>query len=118
MIVMLSIQHPSNTQQVNDQVGGSNNASNDEISPSEGTHSPTSTLARPARTSSSTSAFPQKFNDFVVEGKVKHGIKKVVIYSHLSSEIFCCVTNLNKSVKPTTYSEVSIDNHWVEAMNA
>lgn len=52
---------------------------------------------------------PRKFNDYVVEGKVKFGIEKVVNYAKLSFECFCFVSNLNKSIEPSSYLEASKD---------
>ncbi|XP_071714161.1 uncharacterized protein [Rutidosis leptorrhynchoides] len=49
--------------------------------------------------------FSKKFDDFVVEGKVKYGIKRVVNYSLLSQENFCFISNLNKSVEPKSFFE-------------
>ncbi|XP_071695739.1 uncharacterized protein [Rutidosis leptorrhynchoides] len=50
---------------------------------------------------------PRKFNDYVIEGKVKFGIEKTVNYSNLTSENFYFVTSINKSIEPTTYWEAS-----------
>ncbi|KAD3642034.1 hypothetical protein E3N88_31258 [Mikania micrantha] len=70
----------------------SNDVQNDEISHSEGvTNSDGSggiTLARPSRTSNRTSTLPQKFNDYIIEGKVKYGIEKVGLIS-VSLQIPC-----------------------------
>ncbi|GJT78921.1 ribonuclease H-like domain-containing protein [Tanacetum coccineum] len=69
------------------------------------------------RRSSRQSVFPKNYNDFVVESKVKYGLEKYVGYSKLNSEIFCFVTQLNKTREPKTYFEASKYSHWIDAMN-
>ncbi|GJW85607.1 ribonuclease H-like domain-containing protein [Tanacetum coccineum] len=69
------------------------------------------------RRSSRQSVFPKNYNDFVVESKVKYGLEKYVGYSKLNSEIFCFVTQLNKTREPKTYFEASKYSHWTDAMN-
>ncbi|KAF5754617.1 putative RNA-directed DNA polymerase [Helianthus annuus] len=69
------------------------------------------------RRSSRKVSFPNKFSDFVVEGKVKYGIEKVVNYANLSVDNMCLVTSLNKSVEPCSYNEAVKDSRWIEAMN-
>ncbi|KAJ0441169.1 putative RNA-directed DNA polymerase [Helianthus annuus] len=69
------------------------------------------------RKSSRNTVFPKKFGDFVVEGKVKYGIEKVVNYANLSYENMCFVASLNKIVEPTCYNEAAKNEKWVEAMN-
>ena len=61
---------------------------------------------------------PKSLNDFIVEGKVKFGIEKVVNYSNLDTDSFCFDSNLNKSVEPTCYEEAILNPHWIDAMNA
>ncbi|GJW53973.1 putative RNA-directed DNA polymerase [Tanacetum coccineum] len=70
------------------------------------------------RRSSRTSVFPKNFNNFIVDSKVKYGLKKYVNYSYLSKENYCFATMLNKRVEPKTYLEASQHKHWVDAMNA
>ncbi|KAJ9563367.1 hypothetical protein OSB04_008527 [Centaurea solstitialis] len=70
-----------------------------------------------SRKSDRVSKLPKKFNDYIIEGKVKYGIERVVNYSHLCKENFCFVSNLNKSVEPSSYLEASKDQNWVNAMN-
>ncbi|GKC42290.1 ribonuclease H-like domain-containing protein [Tanacetum coccineum] len=53
--------------------------------------------------SSRQSVFPNNYNNFVVESKVKYGHEKYVGYSKLNSEIFCFVTQLNKTREPKSY---------------
>ncbi|GJW80502.1 ribonuclease H-like domain-containing protein [Tanacetum coccineum] len=69
------------------------------------------------RRSSRQSVFLKNYNDFVVESKVKYGLEKYVGYSKLNSEIFCFVTQLNKTREPKTYFEASKYSHWTDAMN-
>lgn len=77
----------------------------------EGTHSKT------LRKSSRSSMPPKRFNDFIIEGKVKYGIEKVVNYSKLSSETYSFLTALDKFVVPRNYKEASNDPNWILAMN-
>ncbi|KAJ0913978.1 putative RNA-directed DNA polymerase [Helianthus annuus] len=51
------------------------------------------------RRSSRKVSFPKRFDEFVVEGKVKYGIEKV-------------------SVEPSSYFEAIKDPRWIEAMNS
>ncbi|KAJ0621525.1 putative RNA-directed DNA polymerase [Helianthus annuus] len=81
---------------------------NDEVNPPEG---------MPRRSSRSTS-LPKKLSDYIVEGKVKYGLEKVLNYSKLSSENFCFVSSLNKSIEPKNFKEAVKDNNWVNAMNS
>ncbi|GJY31794.1 ribonuclease H-like domain-containing protein [Tanacetum coccineum] len=67
--------------------------------------------------SSRQSVFPNNYNNFVVESKVKYGHEKYVGYSKLNSEIFCFVTQLNKTREPKSYFEASKYPHWTDAMN-
>ncbi|KAI3825951.1 hypothetical protein L1987_07722 [Smallanthus sonchifolius] len=60
---------------------------------------------------------PKKLDDFVVKGKVRYGIEKVVNYSNLPPEAYCFISSLNKSVEPRSYKEASMDSNWVNAMN-
>ncbi|KAK1412979.1 hypothetical protein QVD17_34637 [Tagetes erecta] len=69
------------------------------------------------RRSTRDSNLPRRFDDYIVEGKVKYGIEKVVNYSSLTPENFCFVTNLNKSIQPNNYKEASKDPNWINAMN-
>ncbi|KAJ0764103.1 putative RNA-directed DNA polymerase [Helianthus annuus] len=82
---------------------------NDETNQSEG---------NTVRKSSRKTLFPKRFDEFVVEGKVKYGIEKVVNYSNLSVENFCFINSLNKTVEPSSYFEAIKDPRWIEAMNS
>nr|GEW71981.1 ribonuclease H-like domain-containing protein [Tanacetum cinerariifolium] len=65
-----------------------------------------------------TSVFPKFFNDFIVNSKVKYGLKKYVNYSYLSKGNYCFATMLNKGVEPKTYLKASQHKNWVDTMNA
>ncbi|GJZ39135.1 ribonuclease H-like domain-containing protein [Tanacetum coccineum] len=69
------------------------------------------------RRSSRQSVFPKNYNDFVVESKVKYGLEKYVGYSKLNFEIFCFVTQLNKTREPKNYFETSKYSHWIDVVN-
>ncbi|XP_035842124.1 uncharacterized protein LOC110922450 [Helianthus annuus] len=70
------------------------------------------------RRSSRNISLPKKLDGFVLDGKVKYGIDRVVNYSYLSAENYCFVSSLNKVVEPVSYSEAVKDIRWVEAMNS
>nr|GEY16201.1 hypothetical protein [Tanacetum cinerariifolium] len=70
------------------------------------------------RRSSRKYVLPSKLNEFVVDGKVKYGIKSAVNYSNLSCDNFSFITYLNKTSEPKTYKEDVFDSKWVEAMNS
>ncbi|XP_035830149.1 uncharacterized protein LOC118479628 [Helianthus annuus] len=70
------------------------------------------------RRSSRNSNFPSKFDDFIVDGKVKYGLEKVLNYANLSPESFCFASVLNKSCEPKNYFEAKNDANWVDAMNS
>ena len=59
---------------------------------------------------------PSNLNDFIVEGKVKYGVEKVVNYSNLNKDNYCFASSLNKSIEPTCYEEAILDSNWVDAM--
>ncbi|GJY94827.1 ribonuclease H-like domain-containing protein [Tanacetum coccineum] len=69
------------------------------------------------RRSERTSVFPRKYNDFVIDSKVKYGLENYVSYVNLSVENKCFTTELNKSLEPRSFFEASKDQHWIEAMN-
>lgn len=69
------------------------------------------------RKSSRVTSIPKKFDDYIIEGKYKYGVEKVVNYSHLSNNNKCFVSNLNKVVEPTSYDEACSDPKWITAMN-
>ncbi|KAK1431336.1 hypothetical protein QVD17_07793 [Tagetes erecta] len=69
------------------------------------------------RRSSRESNLPRRFDEYIIEGKVKYGIEKVVNYSNLSPENFCFTSNLNKIAQPKNFKEASNDPNWINAMN-
>ena len=70
------------------------------------------------RRSTGPTKLPKSLNDFIVEGKVKFGIEKVVNYSNLDPDSFCFSSNLNKSFEPTCYEEAILYPQWIDALNA
>ncbi|KAJ0435743.1 putative RNA-directed DNA polymerase [Helianthus annuus] len=69
------------------------------------------------RRSSRSVNLPKRFDEYVVEGKVKYGIEKSVNYSSLSCDNFCFVSNLNKTCEPACFTDAIKDPRWVDAMN-
>ncbi|GJW71282.1 ribonuclease H-like domain-containing protein, partial [Tanacetum coccineum] len=62
------------------------------------------------RRSSRQTKLPSSLNDFIVEGKVKYGVERVVNYANLKLHSFCFATALNKSIEPTCYEDVVLDS--------
>lgn len=58
-----------------------------------------------------------KFVDYVVEGKYKYVIERIVNYSCLNAKIRCFVSNFNKIVESKDYNEASANPNWIKAMN-
>ncbi|KAJ0534339.1 putative RNA-directed DNA polymerase [Helianthus annuus] len=111
-------QNVENDQPESGQLGSSNSGNNGWAEDTVGSHDETNlSEGQSVRKSSIKVSFPQRFNDFVVEGKVKYGIEKVVNYANLSVENLCLVSSLNKSVEPNSYNEAIKDPRWIEAMN-
>ncbi|XP_071741113.1 uncharacterized protein [Rutidosis leptorrhynchoides] len=69
------------------------------------------------RRTSRRTTLPKRLNDYVLDNKVKYGLKNYLTYSKLSSENFCFITCLNKSQEPKSYQEASKDKNWVNDMN-
>ncbi|GJQ90578.1 ribonuclease H-like domain-containing protein [Tanacetum coccineum] len=71
--------------------------------------------ANTVRRSSRQTKLPTSLNDFVIEGKVKYGVEKVVNCANLNHENFFFTSSLNKSVEPTCYEEAmkAIDYRWI-----
>nr|GEX93448.1 ribonuclease H-like domain-containing protein [Tanacetum cinerariifolium] len=44
---------------------------------------------------------PSSLNEFIVEGKVKYSVERVVNYANLNHDNYCFVAALNKSIEPT-----------------
>ncbi|XP_071708189.1 uncharacterized protein [Rutidosis leptorrhynchoides] len=83
----------------------------------EGTSHSEPVVDQNLRRSTRETNIPKKFDDYVIEGKVKYGVERVVNYSMLNSDNWCFVSNLNKSVEPKTYKQAACDQNWVDAMN-
>ncbi|GJT55808.1 ribonuclease H-like domain-containing protein [Tanacetum coccineum] len=60
---------------------------------------------------------PSSLNDIIIHGKVKYGIEKVVNYVNLDLDSLCFASSLNRSVEPSCYEHVILDNNWIDAMN-
>ncbi|GJW52437.1 hypothetical protein Tco_0093788 [Tanacetum coccineum] len=60
---------------------------------------------------------PAKFDNYVLDKRVKYDINFVVNYSNLSIETFVFSNNMNKIHEPKTFVEAANDPRWVEAMN-
>ncbi|XP_071739055.1 uncharacterized protein [Rutidosis leptorrhynchoides] len=69
------------------------------------------------RKSERVTVLPRKFDDYVVEGKVKYGLERVVNLSKLSHDNYVFASVLNKSIEPKNYQQVVTDPNWVTAMN-
>ncbi|XP_071695665.1 uncharacterized protein [Rutidosis leptorrhynchoides] len=69
------------------------------------------------RRSDRVSVLSRKFDDFIIEGKVKYGLEKVINYANISHENFCFTTSLNKSIEPKHYHQGASDPNWIAAMN-
>ncbi|KAL9996132.1 putative RNA-directed DNA polymerase [Helianthus debilis subsp. tardiflorus] len=84
---------------------------------SEGLYSDQLEVQPTPRRSTRSSTLPRNLSDYVVEGKVKYGLEKVVNYSNLSVEHKCFTSLLDKSCEPRNFYEASKDPNWVSAMN-
>ncbi|GJQ90774.1 ribonuclease H-like domain-containing protein [Tanacetum coccineum] len=80
----------------------------------EGNELPVNNLRRSSRQTK----LPSSLNDFIVEGKVKYGVERVVHYANLNPDSLCFATALNKSIEPTCYEESVLDSNWIDAMNS
>lgn len=63
------------------------------------------------------SKMPKKFDNYILHGKYKYVIERVVNCSYLDSDSLCFVSNLNKTIEPKHYSEACNDQNWISAMN-
>nr|GEX21777.1 putative reverse transcriptase, RNA-dependent DNA polymerase, Gag-polypeptide of LTR copia-type [Tanacetum cinerariifolium] len=63
------------------------------------------------RRSSRQTKLPASLNDFIVDGKVKYGVERVINYANLSADNFYFDTSFNKSIKPSCYDDVVLDNN-------
>ncbi|GJZ30303.1 putative RNA-directed DNA polymerase [Tanacetum coccineum] len=69
------------------------------------------------RRSSRPSKLPAKLNEFVLDGKVKYCLHRYANHTLLRGENYCFVTNLNKSIEPSSFEEALKDINWINAMN-
>lgn len=76
------------------------------------TDSQTNLQNQPVRRSERSSIFPNKYNEFVVDSKVRYGLEKFVSYANLNSENFYFTTKLNKLSEPKFFLEASKTQHW------
>ncbi|XP_071690716.1 uncharacterized protein [Rutidosis leptorrhynchoides] len=67
--------------------------------------------AKNLRRTSRRTTLPKRLNDYVLDNKVKYGLKNYLTYSKLCSENFCFITYLNKSQEPKSYQEASKDKN-------
>lgn len=80
-------------------------------------HSHTEEGTTSARRSNRSSRLPPKFNDFILDGKIKYGLNKFANHSLLSAENCCFVSNLNKTAEPTSYEKAKNNHNWNNATN-
>jgi hypothetical protein len=112
-----NLEQPSSS---NPSAGGAEDVrrTNDEQNSPEGTDSLENELVPTVpRRSTRNTTFPKRFDDFIIEGKVKYGLERVVNYSNLSADCLCFTTMLNKSCEPKFYFQAASDPNWVTAMN-
>ncbi|GJV18875.1 ribonuclease H-like domain-containing protein [Tanacetum coccineum] len=69
------------------------------------------------RRSHRTSKMPARLNDFVLDNKVKYGFNRYANQIMLSSENYGFVSNLNKSVEPSSYEEALKDINLINVMH-
>lgn len=69
------------------------------------------------RRSRGDSRIPLRFDDYVIEGKHKYGIKRTLNYINLNVENFYFVSNINKTVEPHNFLEASTNQNWLAAIN-
>ncbi|GJS39779.1 ribonuclease H-like domain-containing protein [Tanacetum coccineum] len=63
------------------------------------------------------SKLPIKFNEYVLDSKVKYGLNRYANHSFLSAENYYFVSNLNKSSEPSSIKEALKDVNWISALN-
>ncbi|GKE03885.1 ribonuclease H-like domain-containing protein, partial [Tanacetum coccineum] len=72
---------------------------------------------QPLRRSERSSVFLNKYNEYVVDSRVKFGTKRFVSYENLNFNNFCFTIELYKAFEPKTYWQACKEQHWIEAMN-
>ncbi|XP_071704459.1 uncharacterized protein [Rutidosis leptorrhynchoides] len=63
------------------------------------------------RRTSRRTTLPKRLNDYVLDNKVKYGLKNYLTYSKLGSENFRFIICLNKSQEPKSYQDASKDKN-------
>ncbi|GJR90557.1 ribonuclease H-like domain-containing protein [Tanacetum coccineum] len=69
------------------------------------------------RRSNRPSKQPAKLNEFVLDNRVKYELNRYANHTFLDAESSCFISNLNKSLKPSSFEEASKDPNWICAMN-
>ncbi|GJZ01150.1 ribonuclease H-like domain-containing protein [Tanacetum coccineum] len=69
------------------------------------------------RKSNRPSKFPARLNDFVLDSRVKYGLNRYANHTFLDAESCCFISNLNKTLEPSSFEEASKDPNWISAMN-
>nr|GEV68538.1 ribonuclease H-like domain-containing protein [Tanacetum cinerariifolium] len=67
--------------------------------------------------SSRTTKLPAKFNEYVLDNKVKYGLNRYANHTHLDSQSRYFIYNLNKTLEPSSFEEASKDPNWICATN-
>nr|GEY60429.1 putative reverse transcriptase, RNA-dependent DNA polymerase, Gag-polypeptide of LTR copia-type [Tanacetum cinerariifolium] len=67
--------------------------------------------------SSRTTNLPAKFNEYVLDNKVKYGHNRYTNHTYLDSQSRSFTSNLNKTLEPSSFEEASKDPNWISAMN-
>nr|GEY17108.1 ribonuclease H-like domain-containing protein [Tanacetum cinerariifolium] len=66
---------------------------------------------------SRTTQLPAKFNEYVLDNKVKYGLNRYANHTHLDSQSRSFISNLSKTLEPSSFEEASKDPNWISAMN-
>ncbi|GJW26064.1 ribonuclease H-like domain-containing protein [Tanacetum coccineum] len=69
------------------------------------------------RRSNRPSKLPAKFNEYLLDFKVKYGLNRYLNNSFLSAKKNCFVFNLNKSSEPSSITKALKDVNWISVMN-
>nr|GEW87038.1 ribonuclease H-like domain-containing protein [Tanacetum cinerariifolium] len=67
--------------------------------------------------SSRTTKLPAKFNEYVLDNKVKYMLNRYANHTHLDSQSRSFISNLNKTLEPSSFEEASKDPNWISDMN-
>nr|GEV49942.1 hypothetical protein [Tanacetum cinerariifolium] len=69
------------------------------------------------RKSSRTTKLPAKFNEYVLDNKVKYGLNRYANHTNLDSQSRSFISNLNKTLEPFSFEEASTDLNWISVIN-